>query len=118
MSSDDPRVPTASDPNDRAQWERDKIEFGRRFLTHTEEFLKLDNRLVSQLVEITQSLNEYAKVHPDRVFAVEGSAGIGAKLSPDDLAGGAGGDLLDFIKDVVLADKDLIRDIVKSLLRI
>lgn len=115
MNTDRP-IPSYSDA--RAQWEADKIAFGRAVLTEARTFLELDNSLIRNFAAITATAAAYTAEHPDRVFgsAAAGTADAGAAIGGAGLAGGGfGDDLLGLIRDVVVKDKEFFLGLISKL---
>ncbi|HYC88692.1 MAG TPA: hypothetical protein VEO54_05740 [Thermoanaerobaculia bacterium] len=100
----------------RAQWESEKIAFGRAVLAEARVFLELDNSMIRNFAAITAAAAAYTAEHPDRVFAATGTGDIGSPLGAGGLAGGGfGDDLLGLIRDVVVKDKEFFLGLITKL---
>lgn len=109
-------IPPQSDP--RAQWEAEKIAFGRAVMTEARVFLELDNSMIRNFAAITATAAAYTAAHPDRVFAstAAGSGNIGSPLGTDGLAGGGfGDDLMGLIRDVIVKDKEFFLGLITKI---
>lgn len=108
--------PTKTLAEARAQWELEKLEFGRLALAQALVFMGHDNAIVGNFTTITTSLAQFAEAHPDRVFT-DGGMGSGVvEAGPGDLAGsGVGSDILAIIKEVVVEDKKFFLGLIGKL---
>lgn len=109
--------PTPSYSDARAQWEAEKIAFGRAVLIEARTFLELDNSLIRNFAAITTAAAAYTAEHPDRVFgsSAAGTADAGAALGGGLAGGGFGDDLLGLIRDVVVKDKEFFLGLISKL---
>jgi hypothetical protein len=110
-------------------FEAKRREIALEILEEAKRFFALDNEINANLVRITGAMARYVEEHPG-VFAAEGNIeqaikDIDARLSQapktsggDVTGAGVFDEILGIIKEVLLGEKEFIKDIIKQILGI
>lgn len=101
---------------DRAQgdFEEVKREFSRQALQEALTFMRRDNDVVASLASITDTLARYVESNPRAAMELAqttDAAATGAALEARE-----GRNFFQCLKDLILGDKEFIRDIIKCIL--
>ncbi|MGS0527663.1 hypothetical protein ACU8V7_23240 [Zobellia nedashkovskayae] len=89
-----------------------QVEFSEKALQECLTFLALDNKIISHFEEIMSAVKDDIKKNPDRFYA-HSSQQVKNVDDFNDISGSGFLDGLgDLIKEVIIKDKDLIRDII------
>ena len=107
-------------------WEDEKKEFARKVFQETLVFVKHDNEIMASFATITRSLARHLEEHPETVASLlrDRAATLKEDLEGGDLAGGspsvlgglgsALGDLTDFMKEIIMKDKDFFLKLIAA----